>query len=49
MEALLSVNADQWKDEMESVGEYLRRYGDRLPAELLAAQAAVLKALNAAD
>jgi phosphoenolpyruvate carboxykinase (GTP) len=49
MEALLSVNTDQWKVEMESVGEYLRSYGDRLPAELLAAQAAVLKALNAAD
>jgi len=49
MNALLSVNVDQWKTEMESVGEYLQSYGDRLPAELLAAQADVLKALNAED
>ena len=34
MEALLSVNVDQWKDEMASVGEYLESYGDRLPNEL---------------
>jgi len=49
MDALLAVNTDQWKAEMESVGEYLQSYGDRLPAELMAMQAEVLKALNATD
>lgn len=49
MEALLSINTEQWKDEMASVGEYLRSYGDRLPAELLAAQATVVEALNSSD
>ena len=49
MEALLTVNTEQWKTEMASVGEYLKSYGDRLPAELLAVQADVVKALNASD
>ena len=49
MDALLSINTEQWKDEMASVGEYLKSYGDRLPAELLAAQADVVKALESAE
>ena len=31
MDALLSVNVEQWKKEMDSVGEYLQSYGERLP------------------
>ena len=34
MEALLSVDRAQWLEEMESVGEYLSSFGDRLPEEL---------------
>jgi phosphoenolpyruvate carboxykinase (GTP) len=34
LEVLLSVDVKQWKAEMDSIGEYLARYGDRLPAEL---------------
>ena len=34
MEALLSVNIDAWQEEMDSVGEYLDSYGERLPAKL---------------
>jgi phosphoenolpyruvate carboxykinase (GTP) len=49
MDALLAVNTDQWKDEMTSVGEYLKSYGDRLPAELLAAQEDVVRALEASE
>ena len=46
MEALLSVNTEQWRKEMTSVGEYLQSYGARLPAELLAAQITIVKALD---
>ena len=49
MDALLAVNTEQWKDEMTSVGEYLKSYGDRLPAELLAAQADVVRALETSE
>ncbi len=34
MEALLSVNVEQWREEMSSVGEYLDSYGERLPDAL---------------
>jgi phosphoenolpyruvate carboxykinase (GTP) len=34
MDALLSVNVEQWKLEMESVGDYLQSFGDRLPEGL---------------
>ena len=34
MQELLSVNVDQWKIEMDSVGEYLHSYGERLPEDL---------------
>ncbi len=32
--ALTSIDRDQWRTEMESVGEYLDSYGDRLPKAL---------------
>ena len=34
MNELLAVNVDQWKIEMDSVGEYLHSYGERLPEDL---------------
>ena len=32
--ALLSIDAAQWRKEMDSIGEYLATYGDRLPSAL---------------
>lgn len=46
MRALLSVNTDQWKTEMDSVGSYLATFGDRLPAELKREHEKVVSALN---
>jgi phosphoenolpyruvate carboxykinase (GTP) len=34
MQSLLNVDVGRWKEEMDSVGEYLESYGDRLPAVL---------------
>lgn len=34
MQSLLNVDIKQWKAEMDSVGEYLQSYGDRLPPDL---------------
>ena len=48
MDALLSVNIEQWKNEMESVGEYLQSYGERLPDALLEEHRQVLEALQKA-
>ena len=49
MQALLSVDVDQWKAEMESVGEYLESYGDRLPEALRKEHANVVEALQKAS
>ncbi|MBT8077573.1 MAG: phosphoenolpyruvate carboxykinase (GTP) [Gammaproteobacteria bacterium] len=49
LEALLAVNVDQWKTEMQSIGEYLDSYGERLPDVLRAEHAQVVKALHAAE
>ena len=48
MEALLSVNVEQWKSEMESVGEYLQSYGERLPGELRDEHEEIVAALASA-
>jgi len=32
--SLLNVDVAQWREELETVGEYFNEYGDRLPAEL---------------
>ena len=48
MDALLSVNVEQWKSEMESFGEYLQSYGERLPAALKSEHEAVVSALKEA-
>ena len=34
MQALLTVNKEQWQAEMDSVSEYLESYGARLPGAL---------------
>ena len=49
MDALLSVNVEQWRDEMDSVGEYLRSYGDRLPEALSEEHAAIVEDLQKAS
>ncbi|MEX2124127.1 MAG: phosphoenolpyruvate carboxykinase (GTP) [Woeseia sp.] len=48
MEALLSVNVDQWKTEMKSIGEYLAGFGERLPPALLREHEEVVSALKRA-
>jgi phosphoenolpyruvate carboxykinase (GTP) len=34
LQALTSIDRDQWREELKSVGEYLETYGDRLPEAL---------------
>jgi len=48
MDALLTIDPDQWQAEMEAVGEYLRSFGERTPARLLAEHEAVMAKLNLA-
>jgi phosphoenolpyruvate carboxykinase (GTP) len=48
MQALLEVNVEQWKHEMDSVGSYLSSFGDRLPAELKREYEKVVSALRSA-
>ncbi|MCH8249143.1 MAG: phosphoenolpyruvate carboxykinase (GTP) [Proteobacteria bacterium] len=45
MQALTSIDRDQWRAEMESVGEYLESYGDRLPEALRKQQRSIAAAL----
>ena len=47
MNSLLSINVDQWKSEMDSVGEYLESYGARLPDALREEHRAIVEALKA--
>ncbi|MEJ2256555.1 MAG: phosphoenolpyruvate carboxykinase (GTP) [Woeseiaceae bacterium] len=44
---LLTVDIDQWREEMASVLEYLDTYGDRLPTELRRQQQTIADALDA--
>jgi phosphoenolpyruvate carboxykinase (GTP) len=46
LDALLAVNVEQWKHEMDSIGSYLSSFGDRLPAELKREHEKVLSALR---
>jgi phosphoenolpyruvate carboxykinase (GTP) len=48
MDALLSVNVEQWQREMASVGEYLAGYGDRLPKALKQEHSQVVRDLQQA-
>ena len=49
MQTLLSINAEQWLDEMNSIGEYLEEYGDRLPDDLRQEHQRVLDAVKQAN
>jgi phosphoenolpyruvate carboxykinase (GTP) len=46
MQALLSIDAAQWRKEMESVGDYLATYEDRLPEPLRREHEEVVAALR---
>ncbi|HEX2139101.1 MAG TPA: phosphoenolpyruvate carboxykinase (GTP) [Woeseiaceae bacterium] len=46
MEALLSIDAGQWQQEMETVGDYLGTFGDRLPEALRREHETVLENLR---
>ena len=47
LEQLLGVDAGQWLEEMEALGEYFAQYGKRLPEALKSQHAKVLAALVA--
>ncbi|MDQ1303224.1 MAG: phosphoenolpyruvate carboxykinase [Pseudomonadota bacterium] len=46
LDALLKVDAGQWRAEMASVATYLQEFGERLPAELLDEHRRVVKDLG---
>jgi phosphoenolpyruvate carboxykinase (GTP) len=41
LQALTSIDRDQWHAELKSIGEYLETYGDRLPDALRRQQQAI--------
>lgn len=47
LSALLEVNTSQWSDEIQSIGEYLDSYGERLPDALKREQRRVADRLQA--
>jgi phosphoenolpyruvate carboxykinase (GTP) len=46
LEQLLAVDPEQWRAEMEQIGEYLAGFGDRLPEQLSAEHRKVVRALG---
>jgi phosphoenolpyruvate carboxykinase (GTP) len=46
LDQLLAVDPQQWRAEMENIGEYFADFGERLPAELSAEHQKVLSALR---
>ena len=46
LDQLLAVDPEQWRKEMQSIGEYFAEFGDRLPAELKVEHQKVLSALG---
>lgn len=46
LQALLSIDAKQWQKEMESIGDYLGSFGDRLPEALRREYETVLEDLK---
>ncbi len=46
LESLLAVDHDSWRQEMKAMGEYLKEYGDRVPAKLAEQHRRVIKALG---
>jgi GTP-dependent phosphoenolpyruvate carboxykinase len=49
MGALLTIDVEQWRQEMDSIGEYLAGYGDRLPDELRQEHRKISEALRKAS
>jgi phosphoenolpyruvate carboxykinase (GTP) len=49
MTALTSIDPEQWKVEIKSIGEYLQSFGDRVPQELLDEQKKVAAELDKAS
>ena len=47
MQELLTVDATAWKQELQDVGTYLERFGDRLPAKLAGEQKRIAQRLDA--
>ena len=43
---LLAVNRDQWRTELDQVGEYLESYCERLPRDLLTEHEKIIRALD---
>ena len=48
-DALTTVDASAWTNEMKAIGEYLEDYGDRVPAALKRELADVLDALSSSN
>ncbi len=46
LEALTTIDVEQWRAEMDAVGEYLDSYGERLPAALKAEQLRITAELS---
>jgi len=46
MTDLLTVSADDWRSETESVGEFFAKFGDRLPGEMERQRQALIKRLG---
>jgi phosphoenolpyruvate carboxykinase (GTP) len=46
MQTLFSINTKQWIEEMDSVGEYLQGFGNRLPDDLWQAHQQVVDDLQ---
>ena len=49
MATLTSIDTQQWRIEMDAIGEYLDSFGERLPAELREEQQKVVRALAEAS
>ena len=48
LEAILAVDADQWKQEIQPIREFFDEFGDRLPPEISAQLDALEERLNKA-
>ena len=46
LEQLLAVDPEQWREEMQDIGEYLQSYGERLPERLRAEHEKIVQALS---
>ncbi|MEE8306602.1 MAG: phosphoenolpyruvate carboxykinase (GTP), partial [Gammaproteobacteria bacterium] len=46
MSELLTVRNDQWREELDAMGEYLKGYGDRVPESLKTEHQRILDALD---